>query len=318
MSNFKPNYMKRKINLLLSCLLILFVATLVTSCGDDDEPKKAAIPDVYFISYETELIQKFPSDDPANVTTFLDVAGFSGPGLAFNSKNNKLYFSDFYDYYVGKIWSVDIDATTPVADDIVGDLYEPYSIAIDEAAGKIYYADGADLEDEDPQYHVSHIYRANLDGSGATPIISMEGALFRPVAIDTKNDKLYFYDVELENLYEANLDGTGDPEIILEGAYGYAIAVDSKNGKIYFDDQRANGGDGALMMDDLDGSYPLTPTTVDNTASRIYGIAIDAGNKKLYWSGRDTGAIYKSDLNGANKITLKDGLTEPRGIALVK
>lgn len=306
--------MKTKIKVLLS-FVFLFTVALVTSCGDDDEKKKEVIPDVYFISYETELIEMFPSDDPATVTTFLDVAGFSGPGLAFNSKTDKLYFSDFWDYYVGKIWSIDIDGAAGDEEAIVEDLYEPYSIAIDEDAGKIYFADGADLDDVD--YDESHIYRANLDGTGATPIVTMEGALFRPVAIDTKNDKLYYYDVELENLYEANLDGSS-PQIILSGAYGYAIAVDSKNGKIYFDDQRANGGDGALMMDDLDGSYPLTPVTVDNTASRIYGIAIDHDNKKLYWSGRDTGAIYKSDLNGANKITLKDGLTEPRGIALVK
>ena len=37
--------MKSKMKLLLSCFLVLFVTTLMVSCGDDDEPKKAAIPD---------------------------------------------------------------------------------------------------------------------------------------------------------------------------------------------------------------------------------------------------------------------------------
>lgn len=307
--------MKAKINRLFYSLLVVSASSIVTSCGGDDDPKKPSIPEVYFISYETELIQKFSSDDPENITTFLDVAGFSGSGLAYDATHDKIYFADFWDYYVGKIWTIDSDGTAGDEEAIVEDLYEPWAVAIDEAGGKIYYTDGADLDDVD--YDESHIYRANLDGSGATPVVTMEGALFRPLAIDPANNKMYFYDVELENLYMANLDGSNQ-QVILEGAYGYAIAVDTKNDKIYFDDQNSNGGDGALLMDNLDGTYPLTPVTVDNTASRIYGIAIDNENNKLYWSARDNNAIYKADLNGSNKITLTDAVTEPRGLILKK
>jgi hypothetical protein len=64
-------------------------------------------------------------------------------------------------------------------------------------------------------------------------------------------------------------------------------------------------------MADLDGS---NIETVDATASRIYGIAVDMSAGKLYWSARDNGEIYKSDLDGSNKITLKTELTSPRGI----
>lgn len=306
--------MKQKFNLLLSCLLLAFVAAFVGACSDDETKKKeTAATELYVIDASDEVIQQFTIANPADMTTFLDVAGFSGVGLAYDKKHDKIYFSDFYEYYAGKIWTVDPDDTETL-NDIVGELYDVYSIAIDESEGKIYFADGADFEDEDGTNDASHIYRANLDGSGKVALVTMPNALFRPLAIDTKNDKLYYYDVEAENLYMADLSDGENQQIILEGAYGYAIAVDSKNGKIYFDDQNANEGDGALMVDDLDGSYPLTPTVFDDTASRIYGIAIDNVSGRLYWSARDNGEIYSADLDGQNKITLKTGLSSPRGL----
>lgn len=304
--------MKRKLNLLVSGLLLAFVAAFVGACSDDETKKKATeATELYFVDASDEVIQKFTIANPADMTTFLDVAGFSGVGLAYDKKHDKIYFTDFYEYYAGKIWTVEPDDTETL-NDIVGDLYDPYSIVI--ADGKIYFADGADFTDEDGTNDASHIYSTNLDGTGKQALVTMANALFRPLAVDTKNDKIYYYDVEAENLYMADLSDGENQQVILAGAYGYAIAVDSKNGKIYFDDQNANDGDGALMMDDLDGSYPLTPTVADETASRIYGIAIDNVSGKLYWSARDNGEIYSADLDGQNKITLKTGLESPRGL----
>jgi hypothetical protein len=124
---------------------------------------------------------------------------------------------------------------------------------------------------------------------------------------------VYYYEVQAENLWMANLDGTS-PEIVVEGAWGYAVEVDEANEKIYFNDMYDMGGnesDGVLKMADLDGS---NVELVDNSLSRIYGIAIDNAADKLYWSGRDTGEIYKANLNGSGRIILKSDLTSPRGI----
>ena len=68
-------------------------------------------------------------------------------------------------------------------------------------------------------------------------------------------------------------------------------------------------------MANLDGTNVVT---VDNTASRIYGIVIDNETDKLYWSARDNGEIYQSDLDGSNKITVKGDLSGPRGLFLKK
>lgn len=304
--------MKQKFNLLLSCLLLAFVAAFVGACSDD-ETKKAdtEATELYFIDASDELIQKFTIANPADMSTILDVAEYSGVGIAYDKKRDKIYYSDFYEYYKGRIWRMNTD-NVEGRDSIVTQLFDPYSVVI--ADGKIYFADGADLSDEDLTNDASHIYRSNLDGTGRKTLVTLPNGLFRPLAVDTKNGKLYYYDVEAENLYMANLSDGKEQQIILEGAYGYAIAVDSKNGKIYFDDQNANEGDGALMVDDLDGSYPLTPTVFDDTASRIYGIAIDNVSGRLYWSARDNGEIYSADLDGQNKITLKTGLSSPRGL----
>lgn len=379
--------MKGQIKLILSCLLLVLVAAVIQSCGDDDDSKPkptasftaskttagvgeaitftntsedatsylwsfgdgttsteespvksyaatgeyevtlaakgsggtattsqditiSAGAEVFVADYGTELIQKFAVASPATLSTVKDVAGMSGVGIAYDATHQKIYFSDFTAFDEGKIWVMNMDGSG--LDDIITGLYEPWGIALDVEGGKIYYTDGADLDDEDND--TSHIYRANLDGSGVETIVTMEGALFRTVALDLVHDKLYFYDVELENLYIANLNGTGQ-DIIVEGAYGYAIAVDETNSKLYFDDQNSNEGDGALMMSALDGTGIVT---VDNTASRIYGISIDNATNKLYWSARDNGAVYQSALNGTGRVTLNETFTSPRGMFLKK
>jgi Domain of unknown function (DUF5050) len=295
--------MKSKMKLLLSCFLVLFVTTLIVSCGDDDEPKKAKkASELYFTDYSDGIIVKFMIDDPTETDTILDVAGFGGVGLGYDKSSNMIFFTDFEVVEEGKIWKVKPDGTG--LDDITTGLYEPYGLAVGD--GKIYYADEADND------AVGHIYSSNLDGSGKVAIVTANDAYFRAVALDLKNDKIYYYDVEtdeeLGDLWMADLNGDNQV-IVVPDVYGYAIAVDSKNGKIYFDDQ--NSGDGELKMADLDGT---NIETVDETASRIYGIAIDNVEKKLYWSARDNGEIYKSNLDGSGKITLKTELTSPRGI----
>lgn len=266
--------------------------------------------EVFVADYGTELIQKFAVNTPATAATVKDVAGMSGVGLAYDATHQKIYFSDFTTTDEGKIWVMNVDGSG--LDDIITGLYEPWGIALDVEGGKIYYTDGADLDDVDNDE--SHIYRANLDGSGVETIVTMEGALFRTVALDLVRDKLYFYDVELENLYIADLSGANQTIIVPE-AYGYAIQVDATNSKIYFDDQNSNDGNGALLMADLNGTNIVT---VDNTASRIYGISVDNAASKLYWSARDNGAVYQSSLTGSGRVTLNESFTSPRGMFLKK
>lgn len=259
-------------------------------------------PELFFIEAGTSRISRFGVNNPDNVSSFLDISGFSGVGLAYDAVNEKVYFSDFEVTGEGKIWRVNLDGTD--LEEIVGGLYEPYQIALDVAGGKIYWTDE---EDDDG---VGHIGRANLDGSNRENIVSMDGAQFRSISLDVENNKMYFYEVWYEDIYVANLDGSNVTPI-LSGVWGYGLFVDTVNDKIYFDDQN----DELLLRADLDGG---NVETIDDNGSRIYGIAIDHDKGKLYWSGRDSGAITQANLDGSHKLVLKSGLASPRGLFLKK
>ncbi|HTF18619.1 MAG TPA: PKD domain-containing protein [Chryseolinea sp.] len=263
---------------------------------------KAATSEIYFAENNSELLKKLALDGSGAVSNFLDVAGMIGVGLAYDDVHGKIYFSDFAVTYEGKIWSVNLDGSELTA--IASDLIEPYAVALDVPNGKVYWVDEADDNDD------GHIYRANFDGSDREPIVTMSGAGFRAIALDLKNDKMYFYEVNNEDLYIADLDGSNATPI-LSGIYGYAIMVDSKHDKIYFDEQN----DEQLKRANLDGSGV---EMVDDNGSRIYGMVMDAEKDKLYWSGRDSGTIEEADMDGNNQVTLKSALGSPRGIFLRK
>jgi PKD repeat protein len=259
-------------------------------------------PRIYFTEIDASLLRTFGISNPENTTYFLDLTDMAGVGLAYDAEHEKMYFSDYNVYGEGKIWRVNLDGTDLEA--IVTGLFDPYQVALDVTGGKVYWAE--DTDDSD----TGHIGRANLDGTGKENVVTLESGQFRAIALDTENNKMYYYDVNNEDLYRSNLDGT-DALPILTGVYGYGIQVDTQNDKIYFDEQN----DALLKRANLDGT---NVETVDDNGTRIYGISFDYENGKVYWSGRDSGEIYQANLDGSHKVTLKSGLSSPRGIFLKK
>ena len=258
---------------------------------------------IYFMDSSDEILGKLVLDANKTVTTIKDLAGMSGVGIAYDNVNNKIFFSDFFDATTpdGKIWKMNLDGTSPVA--VASGILDPYGLALDVAGNKVYWTDDA-----------GNISRANLDGtSPELGIVNIPDGWMRAIALDKANNKMYFYEVDFENLYVANLDGT-NPSVLISGVYGYALFVDTENGKIYFDDQNS-GAAGKLRSANLDGTGIID---IDDTQSRIYGIDIDKDLNKLYWSARDLGEIYRANLDGTGKEVLKTGLTSPRGIFLKK
>jgi len=259
-------------------------------------------PELFYIEAGSSTISHFGLSAPDKASSFLDITGFSGVGLAYDAANEKVYFSDFESYGDGKIWRINLDGTD--LEEIIGGLYDPYQIALDVAGGKIYWAEDGDADD------VGHIGRANLDGTGREYVVTLDGAQFRAISLDVENNKMYYYEVWDEDLWVANLDGT-DQNPIISGVWGYAVCVDTQNDKIYFHDHRSK----LLLRADLDGG---NVETVDDNGSRIYGISVDYEKGKLYWSGRDSGEIRQANLDGSHKITLKSGLASPRGLFFKK
>jgi len=285
--------------LMLSSILTL---GLFSACSKDDKSSSKDYTHLYYMDSYDEMLYKMSIDTLtlSPVKDIVDLTGY-GAGLVYNSKNDKIYFSEIVDTLsVGKIWSINPDGTEPKA--LVSGLLEPWGLAVDSKNSKIYWGDDN-----------GNVSRSNLDGTSVeTGIFNVAGGGIRAIAIDSKNNKLYFFDVQHNNLYKSDLDGT-NATVIIEGYYGYAICVDEDNSKIYFDAQTDDESVSALYRANLDGTEP---TLIDDTQSRIFGIAIDSKNSKVYWSGRDSYEIYKANLNGTSKETIASDLGVPRGIIL--
>lgn len=277
-----------------------------TSAGTSTATKQITVTappaskELYFIEYNDGFIRKFNVDGSGTVTDVLDINGKAGPGMDIDAANGKIYFSDFEVTGQGKIWRMNFDGSG--LESIVTGLVDPYGIALDLAGGKIYWTDDA-----------GNISRSNLDGTAQEiGIVNIPNGQMRAISLDPANNKMYFYEVNLENLYVANLDGT-NATVLIPGVYGYVILVDTQNDKIYFDDQNGNNGDGALAIANLDGTGRVN---ISDVSTRVYGMAIDYSENKLYWSGRDSGDITRANLDGSNPETLQSGLASPRGITL--
>ncbi len=266
-------------------------------------------PDLYFIEFGASpvFVRKLSLDGSGTITNFFDMTEREGLYMAYHAASGRVFFTGLDADDDGKVWSINIDGTGLTV--VASGLWDPYGIAIDAVNNKLYVADVADGDD------YGHIYRANFDGSGLEAIVTMEAADFTSVSVDPANNKIYFMDLNNENIHVANLDGSNE-SVLIPGAWGYMLMVDTKHGKLYYEHQRV------IKRADLTGANieivdnsANTPTT---TQARCYGMVIDTDEDKIYWSGRDSNSIMKANLDGTGKEILKSGLSSPRGIFLRK
>lgn len=252
--------------------------------------------DLYYIDAVDEYMRKMALDGSGTITDYLDLAGRTGVGLAYDAINDKIYFSDFDTELFGNIWRMNRDGSG--LEVIVENIDDPYAIALDVEGNKVYWGD-----------YAGNVSRADLDGSNVEiGIISVSAASFTGIALDLKNRKLYAYDLQEEFMYIAEMDGSNLTPIIPD-AYGYFVTVDTVNDKIYYEDQRT------LKRANLDGSNIEVLTERE---TRMYGIVIDNDADKVYWGGRDSGQLNRADLDGSNREVLGSGLGSVRGIMLIK
>jgi hypothetical protein len=239
-------------------------------------------PQLYYVDVDASLIQNFGITTPGDVTNFLDIAGKGGVGLAYDATHQKIYFSDYEVTGEGKIWSANLDGTDLTV--IIDGLYDPYQITLDVENGKLYWAEDwfnndtghigrANLDGTNQEYIVDvedgrlyavaidtkhdkiyyndwqneELYRANLDGSDATPILS--GVYGYAVQVDIENDKIYFENDE--TLYRADLDGNNVEPINDGGSRIYGIVVDNAEGRLYWSSRDT----GELYQANLDGTH---------------------------------------------------------------
>jgi hypothetical protein len=210
-----------------------------------------------------------------------------------------------------------------------GNLFAPESspegIAIDPAAGKMYWADTtsgairvANLDGSGVQnlytgesqasgvaidpatgkiYWSDAITRTgairvgNLDGSGSAQDLFSNESYPVGVTIDPATGKIYWGSYDTFTIRTGNLDGTGAHDLFTGENYPTGIVVDDAAGKIYWTNEFA----GQIRVGNLDGTGA---TNLFPPQGGIGGLALDPGTGKLYWGDFQNQTIWVGNANG--------------------
>jgi hypothetical protein len=178
----------------------------------------------------------------------------------------------------------------------------PDGLAIDPAAGRIYWAND----------HGNTISYASLDGSGGHDLNTAGATLDCPagVAVDPGAGRIYWTNYQGNSISYANLDGSGGGDLpiasgTIDGPYG--LAIDSANDKIYW----ANYVGNSIGYANLDGSAGDILDTPGTNASRPWGVAIDPGSGRLYWANNTGSSISSAKLDESGGAFLSTGGAPP-------
>jgi DNA-binding beta-propeller fold protein YncE len=191
------------------------------------------------------------------------------------------------------------------ARDLVSAESSPEGIAIDPAAGKIYWADTT----------AGAIRVANLDGSGAQNLYTGESQA-SGVAIDPATGKIYWADsiTRTGAIRVGSLDGSVPArDLFSNESYPVGVTIDPATGKIYWGSYdtfkiRTGNLDGSGARD-LFSSTEYYPT----------GIVVDDATGKIYWADEFQGLIRVGNLDGTgarNLFATDGGMGEIGGLAL--
>jgi hypothetical protein len=182
---------------------------------------------------------------------------------------------------------------------IVADCRHPDGIAVDVAAGHIYWTNMGVFELND-----GSIERADIDGSNRKVIVPA-GRTFSPkqIQLDKKNGKLYWCDREGMRVMRSNLDGSqietlvetgrGDADRRDQTRWCVGITLDPERGQIYWTQKGPTKGDQgrifragieipkgetAANRSDIEVFYDNLPEPID--------LELDLKNRVLYWTDR--------------------------------
>ncbi len=147
--------------------------------------------------------------------------GLNPRGIAFDSTSGKFYGTDWGGGGPAPMHA-SLYRTSPDGldyEDIIysGDLWYPEGIALDQAAGKVYWVESAGSQP-------GRIRRADLDGSNMEDLVTAGTPEPRQIALDAAAGKMYWTDSELGTIQRADLDGS-NVEVVLTSPGGSPIGI---------------------------------------------------------------------------------------------
>jgi|GEM_PF-2867492 len=285
--------------------LFLAVVCLWTVCGLVDAATAQTVTRIYWTEWNyyspTQSRIARADADGSNPETVLD--GYNqGSGLkdlAIDGQAGKLYWGNPIDSTLER---ANLDGTD--LEVVLTDVH-PTGIALDVGGGKIYWADYT--------YSNPRIRRANLDGTDVQDLVSnSSGCVLEGLCLDLTEGKVYWAERMDQQIWRANLDGSG-AQMILQcwAGIGHPRGLALTSSKVYW-----SSGEG-IVRADKDG---------DNVEVLITGLAddpqlleLDPTGGHLYWVTGSTygdACLQRMSLDGTDLQTLVTGLYRGYGIAL--
>jgi sugar lactone lactonase YvrE len=235
--------------------------------------------------------------DGSDVSTFKSGLGYPD-ALAIDTQAGKIYWSE--QTPVSAIRRSNLDGTG-VETLTTNTLYPYFDIALDPAAGKMYYT------------LYQQLYRADLDG--ANPELLIDAGYPNThfgLALDPVAGKLYYTEDTYSSaqIKRMNLDGTGVETLVGTTRFAYDIALDLANGKMYW----AERSGGKIYRANLDGSGKqlLLDTLYEPTE-----LGLDLTEGKMYWTNYYRHTVERANLDGSGFETVVTGLPGPISLAVV-
>ena len=237
--------------------------------------------------------------DPVLHRAFLVVLLFA---MAFSSLVGAEAQEKIYWIEAAEIFSVNKDGSGTVQQ-LVGGLSIGYSIAVDEAAGKLYWADRT----------TNKISRSDIDGSNVEDLYTFPSDRPFTLALDVAAGDLYFASPDSDTINRAKMDGSAAPVVIYDANDASAapnntnsgnpgirdvrgIALDVAAGMIYWTD-RGTGAD-RVVRGTMDGTMvPQLLYTQGSGSAQMVALDIDAG--MLYWTNSGRSQIERGKMDGS-------------------
>lgn len=218
-------------------------------------------------------------------------------GMAIDTVGNKLYICDFD---VEKIYVADVDGKNmQVFRTNIGD---PDAIFIDYPRKLLYWDTSTEIRRASLTSTDVNQYETVVTGQTNDP----EG-----MAVDPASNTLYWNDYK-GNVWMKKLPAGPDMQIVTTGGGGAILVIDDK---IYFDDFDATASEATLRSANLDGTGVSTVAT--SITRRIYGMAYEKHDKKIYWGDRNNDTIMRANLDGSSAEPWYVGISA-RGITFDK